>query len=119
MILVTSIIGMIFSQGNGSLSSNGDMETQLCLELQKKTDEYDQQKQDYEDLLVLLEDQDTRIKKLKVGRASFFSSVNTILYTPCLVSRSIKSNFFISIFSISEKCFFMKASDFTSNITRI
>ena len=48
------------------------METQLRLELQKKTDDYDQQKQDYEDLLVLLEDQDTRIKKLKVGGVSFF-----------------------------------------------
>ena len=48
------------------------METQLRLELQKKTDDYDQQKQDYEDLLVLLEDQDTRIKKLKVGGVNFF-----------------------------------------------
>ena len=63
---------MIFFKGNDSLSGNDDVETQLRLEIQKKTDDYDQQKQDYEDLLVLLEDQDTRIKKLKVGGVSFF-----------------------------------------------
>ena len=63
---------MIFFKGNDSLSGNDDVETQLRLELQKKTDDYDQQKQDYEDLLVLLEDQDTRIKKLKVVGDNFF-----------------------------------------------
>lgn len=42
------------------------MEAQLRAELVDKTSEHNQQRQDYEDLLVLLEDQDGRIKKLKV-----------------------------------------------------
>ena len=35
-------------------------------ELKKKSEEYDQLKSDYEDLLVLLEDQDAKILSLKV-----------------------------------------------------
>jgi len=44
---------------------SNSMEAQLRAELVDKTSEHNQQRQDYEDLLVLLEDQDGRIKKLK------------------------------------------------------
>ena len=49
---------------------------QLRSELLLKEGTFVQQKQDYEDLLVLLEDQDGKIKKLKVG---IFHQVNTQL----------------------------------------
>lgn len=45
--------------------SQGSLITSLQAELTLKTNEYTQQKQDYEDLLVLLEDQDAKIKKFK------------------------------------------------------
>ena len=40
--------------------------SQLEQEIELKNIEQTQQRQDYEDLLVLLEDQDTKIKKFKV-----------------------------------------------------
>ena len=39
----------------------------LQQDLELRNLEHTQQKQDYEDLLVLLEDQDSKIKKFKVG----------------------------------------------------
>lgn len=46
--------------------ANGELVFKLQSELALKAQEYTQQKQDYEDLLVLLEDQDLKIKKFKV-----------------------------------------------------
>ena len=51
-------------------------------ELELQTEKHAQQKQDYEDLLVLLEDQDLKIKRFKVSCTvlQFFRNVLTLVF---------------------------------------
>ena len=70
---------LLLAQGESADNSNNRVKD-LEEKLKSKIEECDQQKSDYEDLLVLLEDQDEKIKKFKVRKLRAFIYVVSILF---------------------------------------
>ena len=64
--LFDPVLSYLFCFCTQTPDKNSELINQLQQEVALKNIEHTQQKQDYEDLLVLLEDQDSKIKKFKV-----------------------------------------------------